>query len=426
MPAPFRAGPRKQGCTARRDRYNRRPMPRAFAATLGSILAACAAPTSAPQTVFGGEHDSLVEAPQPSPSGETARASEAELRARLARDDDPGEAAIELARQLDREGRLVEALLAIDTALQRATGPQLQIARAGVLRDLGRRSEALAQLTAVADGPAGAGAAPGLLFEWAELAALEDHLALARHALQRLEEAPDFAAFAVDRQAELAALRQALAAGRRLVPVRVRDVLGELRGNADAAVRRSAFMALFALGGDPASTAVAAILDDPDAELRSLGVRSASVPVAALAEFCALALSDPAPAVRRAGAERAAVLPAAEAAALLLPTMTSEADAEAFTAMHATLHQLTGTGAELTAAAAADPALRAALVAQWRTRWERGSSSAAAPATSARTPCRRCRRPVTRCWSSTTSAKGTSPRCAVPTTCAARCSTASC
>src|SRR5262245_33444249 len=150
MAAPFRPGARKQGCTARRGRYNRRPMPRAFAATLGWILAACAAPTPSPPMVFGGERDILVEPPSPSPSGETTNASEAELRARLARDDDPTEAAIELARLLDREGRQAEALLAIDTALQRAAGPMLQIARAGVLRDLGRRSEALAQLTAVA------------------------------------------------------------------------------------------------------------------------------------------------------------------------------------------------------------------------------------------------------------------------------------
>jgi hypothetical protein len=345
-------------------------MPRAFAATLGSILAACAAPAPAPQTVFG-EHDDLVEARQPSPAGETAVANEAELRARLARDDDPTDAAIELARLLDREDRQTEALLAIDAALRRATGPVLQIARAGVLRDLGRRSEALAQLTAVADGPAGGRLQPSLLFEWAELAALEDDLGLARRALRRLDAAPGAAAFAQERQTELDALRQALAAGTRLVPVRVRDVLGELRGNSDPAARRAAFLALFALGGDPARTAVAAILDDPDPELRSLGVRSAQVPAASVADFCAVALSDPAPAVRRAGAERAAVLPAAEAAALLLPTMASEADAAAFVAMHATLQKITGTGAELTAAAAADPALRASLVAQWRAQWER-------------------------------------------------------
>lgn len=322
--------------------------------------------------MFGGAPDSLVVSPPAAPAGEVGPTGEAELRAQLATAADPTGPALELARLLDVEERLAEALLAVDVARRRRPGePLLQIARAGILRDLGRRAEALRELTAVLDRTGDGAVEAGLLFEWAELAALENDLPLARRAVARLQTECAGDEFTSRHGDEVAQLTAVLASDQHLVPTRVRDLLGDLRGNASADRRLESFTRLSSIGGEVAARAVTAILDDPDPRLRSQGVRAAPVAAAVLAEFCALALSDPAAAVRAAGAERTTALPSAEAAVLLLPTLAAETDPEAFAALHAALRQVTGTGVDVTAEAMADAAARAAVVTEWRTQWER-------------------------------------------------------
>lgn len=352
-------------------------MPRSAAASLGFLLACCAAPEAPPDGGFGDAGYTVLDPTPPSPVAETAPGNEGDLRRELASAGDPTEAALELVRLLDREERLPEALLVLDVARQkRPAEAALLVARAGVLRDLGRRAEALQDLTAAVAGAAAGAVAPALLFEWAELAALHGEFAVARTALDRLlGEGAGVAAreqaFLAQHRDEVARLQECLANRQRLRPARVRDLLGELRGGAVPADRLQAFTVLQKIGGPIGERAVAAILGDADPDLRAAGVRAAAVATATLPEFCAVALTDPAAAVRAAGAERAASLPQAEAVALLLPILRSETDAMAFAALHQALRQSTGTGAALTAAAAADPAVRAQHVLQWRSQWEK-------------------------------------------------------
>jgi hypothetical protein len=359
---------RKQGCTAANDRYNRRPMRRSAAAVLSLLCASCAAPEPNP-TAFGALPESLVD-PPPAPAGEVG-ATEAELRSELASATDPTDAALLLARLLDREERIGESLAVLDVALRRRPHePALVVARAGVLRDLGRRGQAIAALEQLR-ASAGPALHPGLLFELTEMVWLEGDQARARVLLLALETGYAGHEWLVLHQQDVGELRSALETGAPPQAARVRDLLGDLRGSSDSARRCRAFEALVSLGGDAAVRAVAAILDDADPELRRRGVLAAEVPGADLAEFCAMALSDPAAPVRIAGAGRTVELPAGEAAALLLPTLAAETDADAFAALHEALRRVTGGGAVLPAGAATDAAVRAATVAEWRARWER-------------------------------------------------------
>jgi hypothetical protein len=346
-------------------------MPRPAAAFLCLLCAGCAAPEARQTPAFGGPGESLVEPPA-SPGGEVAPATEAELRAQLALAADPTEPALELARLLDSEQRIGEALVVIDVARRRRPDePALAVARAGVLRDLGRRPEAIAELQQLRASAVGKELHPGLLFELGELLWLEGDAAAAAALLQEIEAGHASHAWLLLHSDEVASMRTALASGQPPRAERMRDLLGDLRGSADASRRRRAFDALLELGGDAAVRAVAAVLEDADPGLRRQGVLAAEVSGAQLAEFCALALSDAAAPVRIAGAARAVELPVAEAAGLLLPTLAAETDPEAFVALHDALRRVTGVGAALPAGAAGDAAARTAAVAEWRARWER-------------------------------------------------------
>ncbi len=344
-------------------------MHRLATATLLLWMAACSAPKPQPATAVAGPVPSLL--PAPVPSGESAPLSEAQLRAELASADDPAPAALELGRRLDAEERLGEALLILDTARARKPqDPALLVARAGVLRDLGRRREALRDLAA-AIAAAVDPVQPGLLFEWAELAAFDHQQEEGQRALLRLRSGFADSSFVATHADEITQLERALVRDEALEPVRVRDLLGDLRGSASADRRGEAFALLQRAGGAIAARAVAVILADSDPHLRSRGVISAEVGKAQLVEFCAIALADPSPLVRTAGAGRAAALPAEDAAALLLPTLAAETDAPTFVALHTALRRATGTAVDLDASAVNDPAARAAVVAEWRRQWER-------------------------------------------------------
>ena len=339
-------------------------------ATACLLLAACSAPDAHPGVAFGSAADSLI-APAPAPAAETAEPTEAELRDRLARAADPTDPALALVRLLDREERLREALEVLDQAIPGASAPgALQVARAGVLRDLGRRREAVAVLLGLVADEGPEHLHPGLLFELAELHWLEGDPGASRAMLATLRRLHAGSPWLAASAASVDALAADLAAGDRPHRLRARDLLGNLRGAPDPVERQRALEQLLGLGGELAAQAAVIGGSDAEPQVRATAVRLAVVDSDALAELCAVALADPSPVVRAAAAARAQQLPRKQAMALLLPTLSAEEDADAFVALHQALCRVAGGGPDLPATGVLDPAGRAATVAAWRRRWE--------------------------------------------------------
>ena len=339
-------------------------------ATACLLLAACSTSDSRPAQAFGAATDSLVE-PQPpaAPMADVAMPTEAQLRGRVAHDDDPSAAALALVRQFDIEERLPEALQVLDAALERRPNePSLRVARAGVLRDLGLRREAGEALAELLTQQGPDRIHPGLLFELAELQVLEGNAAAAKATLRMLRQSHGASEWTHRSASELAVLDRAIETGR---PLRLlaRDLLGNLRGAPLAKDRLAALRELVRLDPELAARAVAIAGGDPDPKLRADSIRLATVDPGVLPEVVAAGLADRAPEVRLAAVLRAQELAAAEVADLLLAALANEQDAGVFAALHSALRQLDPAGPELKTTTAEDPAARAALVAAWRQRW---------------------------------------------------------
>ncbi|MEQ1631012.1 MAG: hypothetical protein ABL997_01470, partial [Planctomycetota bacterium] len=349
---------------------NSAPMPRTANAILGLVLAGCATSDAVPSSSFGGAAESLVP-PTPIEAPEVRPRTEAELRNELATSLSPTSAALALVALMDVEERLPEALSVLAVALRRAPADiELRAARAGVFRDLGRRREAIVELESLREAsPSAFG--PGLWLELAELEWLEGDAEAAEAALRSLREVPTGASLLWERGDDVAWLESAVASRSRARAVRTRDLLGDLRGAEDAAHRLRVLGLLLLRGGTVAARAGVIAVTDAEPLVRSAGVAGVEVEPLALAEFCAMALSDPAPVVRVAGAKRSADLPPAEAATLLLPTMAVETDALTFIAMHDVLRELSARGEPCSAAAAAQPSVRTELLEFWQEHWAR-------------------------------------------------------
>jgi tetratricopeptide (TPR) repeat protein len=343
------------------------------------LLAACNAPEARPGPAFREPPEQIglplgtLGGPSgnaPAPAAETDAPTEAELRDQLRSAADPTPAALQLARVLDAEERLPEALAVLDQALgRRPSDPLLEVARAGVLRDLGRRDQALAALRALLQRAGPAKLHPGLLYELAEIEFVEGETAAAKATLNSLRQEHADDPWLRGSAAELSLLQRQVDAGGRPVRLTSRDLLGNLRGAAAAAERARALEQLLPLGGLVAARAQAIAAADRAPEVRAAAVRQCVVDGAVLPEMIAVGLADPEPSVRRAAATRARELPAQQAIDLLLPTLAAEQDAETFAALNGALRASAGGGPELTAAAAADPAARSAAVSAWRSQW---------------------------------------------------------
>ena len=351
-------------------------MPRLKLASACMLLAACNAPEARPGPAFReppeqlGPQFGLPGSSVPAPAAETDAPTEAELRDQLRSAADPTPAALQLVRVLDAEERLPEALAVLDQALaRRPVDPLLEVARAGVLRDLGRRAEAVAALRALLERAGPAKMHPGLLFELAEVEFVEGEAAAAKATLNSLRQEHADDPWLRGSAAELALLQSQVDGGGRPVRLCSRDLLGNLRGSADAAERARALEQLLPLGGLVAARAQAIAAADRAPEVRAAAVRQCVVDGAVLPEMIAVALADPEPSVRRAAAARARELPVQQAIDLLLPTLAAEQDPETFAALDGALRASAGAGPEVTAAAAADPAARSAVVSAWRSRW---------------------------------------------------------
>ncbi len=346
------------GCVSRPE-----PATRAFARVEAAPSPAPAAVPDAPRAASRG-------------SEELAPVGERELREAFAAAPDLDQPAHELAAFLAADERHAEALVVVELALQRGGGESLQIVRAGLLRDLGQRHEALATLEALL--AAGADLHPGLRLEVAELAWLEGQDEAARRIVAELQAAPGHAAWLHAAPVEARRLLAAIAAGDGVHRMRVRDLLGNLRGAPLASERIAALERLLDQSGlDPtaydavAEHALTIALHDASPAVRASAVRGAPERNGLAADACAVGLADTDALVRTVASERAAAVLAGDALPALVAALAVETDAAAFGALHAVVRRWLPALAPLPAGAAADAEVRAQAIAVVQSRLAR-------------------------------------------------------
>lgn len=295
------------------------------------------------------------------------------LREQLATAEDPTVPALELANLLAASERFREALAVVDTGLRRRVTPPLRQARASVLRDLGQRHLAVAELRAVERDLPPEEIDPVVRFELAQLEWLEGEAAAAAATLQRLQVLNANSAWLQDHRQEVAELMAAVQAGGRPRIVLIRDWLGNLRGADSVRARLSLLdwmLDATELEPDRARElhvlALGVALGDDSAAVRARAVqRGVPDPDFAL-EFFTEGLSDPSPLVRRCAAPRLAATLPERAAPQLFECMKSEDDALAFLAEHDALATLRAAPRSCSEADAGDASQRATLVAAWQ------------------------------------------------------------
>jgi hypothetical protein len=307
-------------------------------------------------------------------AADSERDHERRLRHDLATAEDPVPAAIELVAWLCSEEQHEDALAVLDAALARRPADALRAVRVGVLRDLGRRHAAVAALRALRTDVGIERMAPRLLFELAELEWLEGDGPAAAATLRILVDTHAGDAFVVATADARKRLATEVAAGGKPERMRVRDVLGNLRGAPEAADRLQALDHLATPsmraedGGIAAlAQAVAIGLGDPAEVVRARAVAFAEPEPELRAELVAAALDDPSPLVRQQAVARLAEWRPAEAEATAMQHLEHEADPTTFLALGRTL--ATWLAAPMpTLAQASSPAGRAEVVVSLRRR----------------------------------------------------------
>ncbi|MCU0867247.1 MAG: hypothetical protein MUC36_25985 [Planctomycetes bacterium] len=289
------------------------------------------------------------------------------LREKMAHDTDPTAAVLALAGLLCDLERIEEALAELTAACARQDGPDLRVARAGVLRDLGRRHEACAELRALVEQHGAAAVHPGLLFERCELELLEGDQDAASRALQELVRVHAGSPWVTSMQPRLEALAVAIASPEAPRLVQVRDLLGNLRGATLPTARVAALERL--AGSTPPTTdaeanlheqAIAIALADPVPALRARALELARLAPAVMRELVLAALEDPAALVRGAAADRAGSTLGPEDQPTLRARLAAETDEFAFVRLHAALRAIDPNWPPLPPGAAATAAGRAA------------------------------------------------------------------
>jgi hypothetical protein len=315
-------------------------MRRVAIASLGVLLGACAASKPEAPSEFGGAKSTLVAIDASHHDAEAQvddLPSESQLWQRVESGNEVVESTLLLVTMLESEERHADALRALRIACAKAPqSAELAVASAGVLRDLGRRAEAIDTLCALRDRD-GAAFGPGLWHELAEMCCIESCFSIAQDCMRRLRSTVDGADYLRQKEQELTMLENAIQRGSGGRPMRVRDLLGDLRGAAALSVRLDALQRLLPVGGDVAQTACTIAVGDSAAGLRAMAVEAAEVDAQVLPDFCAAALSDADASVRIAGARRAAALPVTDRVALLVGALAAEQDPTAFLAIDAAL-----------------------------------------------------------------------------------------
>jgi hypothetical protein len=340
-----------------------------------AFAAGCTASESAPATQFGQPPPSLMAAGAAAAAPETSTSTDAEvaaLRAELATGDDPAAAALALAELDDANERPADGLAAVDAALRRRPGDRrLRLLRVELLRDLGRRHVAVAELAQLLAEPQGADLPPILFLDLAQMAWLEGDRQQAASALAVVQSRGRGQSWYAAQAETIAELHGEVAAGGRPQRIAVRDLFGNLRAAPTLAEREHACRELIAVGGLTRARALAIAGDDPEPRLRGIAIQLADVDMPSLCEVCRLGLADSSPVVRAIAAGRARELPGERGADMLFAALAVESDAAAFAIMHHALHTLVPAGPELAAREADSTDGRAAVVAAWRQRWGR-------------------------------------------------------
>jgi hypothetical protein len=296
----------------------------------------------------------------------------AALRTELATGDDPAAAALALAELDDANERPADGLAAVDAALRRRPGDRrLRLMRVELLRDLGRRHVAAAELAQLLAEPQGAALPPILVLDLAQMAWLEGDRQQAAAALAIVQSRGRGKSWYAAQAETVAELSAEVAAGGRPQRIAVRDLFGNLRSAPTAAERELACRELIAVGGLTRARALAIAGDDAEPRLRGMAIQFAEVDLPALCEVCRFGLADRSPLVRAIAAGRARELPGERGTDMLLAALAVETDAAAFAIMHHSLHTLVPAGPEMTARDADSTDGRAAVVAAWRQRWGR-------------------------------------------------------
>lgn len=310
--------------------------------------------------------DAALAAPAP-------REREADLRRELATAVDPTAAALELAALLTQFERCAEALAAIDAARMRVPSPALRVARAGVLRDLGQRHLAVAELRALRRELGAAAMHPHLLFELAELEWLEGDGQGTQQTLRELATTHGDDEWTKTHRAAREELMTACQVAERPRRLAIRDLLGNLRG-APLATERLAVLEQLVRGAglEPAARselrgkAVAIALVDEAEAIRARAVQLAEVPLDDLAEFCQEALADASPMVRQFAMQRCRELPRELAIPLLLHHLAGESCWPVWQAARGTLQSWHPSLAPLSTQSVATAEDRQQVLAAWR------------------------------------------------------------
>lgn len=301
-------------------------------------------------------------------------AVEARLREQVASAGDPTGPALELAERLVAREDLVGALAAVDAALARRHTVSLRVARADLLRDLGQRHLAVAELRTLVDDLTIPATPPDCLFELAELEWLEGNQLAATKALDALIGQHGATDWFLANQPQLAALRREVAAGGAPQRIRLRDLLGSLRGAPSPMTRLRILEGLVANEspgqGNPndhrAVRAIAIALGDESPAVRARAVQLAQPEPADIAAFCAAGLADEAPLVRRAAIVRSEELQGRDCVVSLLTRLAAEDDPDCFRNLHEALQRQVTPTPTIVLDDPADADQRRATVAAWR------------------------------------------------------------
>jgi len=337
---------------------------------LDGSLAVAPAFTAVPrEATAGGQAEPEVEAGQ----------LERELRAELAVADDPAPAALELAALFCELERHQEAAAVLAAAIRRSAEPSLRIALASVQRDLGQRHLAAAGLAALHREQGTLALHPALLFELAELQWLEGEKELAKATLVELQSAHTGHPWCAQNAGALRSLELELTSLATPSRVRLRDLLGNLRGAPVELVRLRTLEELVRMAGNngeagatPAALqtlrerAIAIGCGDDSSIVRARAIQLAVPAPAAQPEFCRTALADGSALVRRHAAMRAVELLGERAVPLLLASLEPECDGPTFFAIHEALSSLTADPPAVDRADLGNEAGRATVVQAWQ------------------------------------------------------------
>jgi hypothetical protein len=300
------------------------------------------------------------------PADDAGRASPAAVDERAVAEVEDRVAALAHAERWD------EAFAAIDPA---TSDVRLLALRAELLRDVGRRHEALALWRRIVAQVGSERIDAATLAAVAGLERLEGEREAAQRTVAAIRARGPADAWVAANEAELRVLQSELAAGLPIRTISARDLLGNLRGAPVPEERSRALAAVLrADAGDAASTAslharaVLIAVGDVDPGVRAEAVAAWRHDQEVAEDFCRQALADGSPQVRLAAVAHVIRLAPAPAAELLLVRLADESDATVFTALQRALREVTGAEDLAAPLLGADAGDRAAIVARWRER----------------------------------------------------------